>query len=144
MRHEAYGVTESGQNMKQEDQSPTQLDKALVIYDGGCGFCEKWIKRWRRITGDSVEYRSSAEVGALFPEIPASEFDRAVQLIRLDGSRCSGAEAVLEITAPHNWAVHLLWLAYQKNITIRSALETTYRFVAAHRAKIPCSIKKSE
>ena len=130
--------------MKQEDQSPTQFDKALVIYDGGCGFCKKWIARWRRITGDSVEYRSSAEIGALFPEIPASEFDRAVQLIRLDGSRCSGAEAVLEITAPHNRAVHLLWLAYQRNTTIRSALEATYRFVAAHRSKIPCSILKSE
>ena len=128
--------------MKQEDQSPTQFDKALMIYDGGCGFCKKWIERWRRITGDSVEYRSSAEIGALFPEIPASEFDRAVQLIRLDGSRCSGAEAVLEITAPHNGAVHLLWLAYQRNTPIRGALEATYRFVAAHRAKIPCSREK--
>ena len=26
MRHEAYGVTESGQNLKQEDQFPTPLD----------------------------------------------------------------------------------------------------------------------
>jgi predicted DCC family thiol-disulfide oxidoreductase YuxK len=128
--------------MKHEYQPPTQLDKALVIYDGGCGFCKKWIERWRRITGDSVEYRSSAEIGALFPEIPASEFERAVQLIRPDGSRCSGAEAVLEITAPHNRAVHLLWLAYQRHTSIRSALEATYRFVAAHRAKIPCSTEK--
>ena len=30
--------------MKQEDQPPTQLEKALVIYDGGCDFCEKWIE----------------------------------------------------------------------------------------------------
>jgi len=58
------------------------LDKAIVIYDGSCGFCKKWIARWRRITGDAVEYRSSAETGALFPEIPSSEFDRAVQLGR--------------------------------------------------------------
>jgi predicted DCC family thiol-disulfide oxidoreductase YuxK len=143
MRHEAYGVTESDQNMKHQDQLPTQLDKALVIYDGGCGFCKKWIERWRRITGDSVEYRPSADIGALFPEIPASEFERAVQLIRPGGSRCSGAEAVLEISAPHNWAVHLLWLAYQRNTTIRSAFEATYRFVAAQRAKIPCSIEKN-
>jgi hypothetical protein len=65
-----------------------------------------------------------------------------VQLIRPYGSRCSGAEAVLEITAPHNWAVHLLWLAYQRNTTIRSAFEATYRFVAVQRAKIPCSTEK--
>jgi len=143
MQHEAYGVMETGKNMKHEYQPPTQLGKALVIYDGGCGFCEKWIARWRRITGDSVEYRPSAEIGALFPEIPASEFERAVQMIRPDGSRCSGAEAVLEITAPHNWAVHLLWLAYRRNTTIRSALEATYRFVAVQRAKIPCSIGKN-
>ncbi len=125
--------------MKQEDQSPILLKKALLIYDGSCGFCEKWIARWRRITGDSVEYRPSAGIGALFPEIPASEFDRAVQLIRPDGSRCSGAQAVLEITAPHNRAAYLLWLAYQRHTSIRSALEATYRFVAAHRAKIRCS-----
>jgi predicted DCC family thiol-disulfide oxidoreductase YuxK len=125
--------------MKQEDQSPILLKKALLIYDGSCGFCEKWIARWRRITGDSVDYRPSAGIGALFPEIPTSEFDRAVQLIRPDGSRCSGAEAVLEITAPHNRAAYLLWLAYQRHTSIRSALEATYRFVAAHRAKIRCS-----
>jgi predicted DCC family thiol-disulfide oxidoreductase YuxK len=130
--------------MKQEDQSPILLEKACVIYDGSCGFCEKWIARWRRITGDSVEYRPSAGIGALFPEIPTSEFDRAVQLIRPDGSRCSGAEAVLEITAPHNRAVHLLWLAYQRHSTIRSALEATYRFVAAHRAKFGVQQTQSE
>lgn len=128
--------------MKQEDQSPILLEKALLIYDGSCGFCEKWIARWRRITGDSVEYRPSAGIGALFPEIPTSEFDRAVQLIRPDGSRCSGAEAVLEITAPHNRAAYLLWHAYQRHTSIRSALEATYRFVAAHRAKIRCSTDK--
>jgi predicted DCC family thiol-disulfide oxidoreductase YuxK len=80
------------------------MTRPLVVFDGACGFCRQWIERWREMTGDAVDYRPSSEAAADFPEIPQEEFDRAVQLIRPDGTRSSGAAAVLELTAPHSTA----------------------------------------
>ena len=70
--------------------------KALMIYDGDCNFCTLWIRRWRQITGDAVDYLPSRDVvvTAQFSEIPASRFLTAVQLIEADGMVYSGAEAV--------------------------------------------------
>lgn len=113
-----------------------------MIYDGDCAFCGKWIGRWRGMTGDLVEYLPSAEAARFFPEIPVSEFVRAVQLIRCDGSRCSGAEAVLEVTAPHSRLVRLICIAYRRSAIIRAFFEASYRFVAEHRAFFSLLTKK--
>ena len=67
------------------------MKRPVVVFDGSCGFCRQWIERWRELTGDAVEYRPSSEAAPDFPEIPPEEFDRAVQLIRPDGSRISAA-----------------------------------------------------
>jgi predicted DCC family thiol-disulfide oxidoreductase YuxK len=128
--------------MKQEDHSPPRFEKPLMIYDGDCAFCGKWIGRWRGMTGDLVEYLPSAEAARFFPEIPLSEFERAVQLIRSDGSRCSGAEAVLEVTAPHSRFVRLISLAYRRSAIMRAFFEASYRFVAEHRAFFSFLTKK--
>lgn len=31
-------------------------DRPIMIWDGECGFCARWIKRWERITGDKIQY----------------------------------------------------------------------------------------
>jgi len=109
------------------------MTRPLVVFDGSCGFCRKWIERWRDLTGDTVDYKPSSEVAADFPEIPVAEFDRAVQLIRPDRSRASGAAAVLELTAPHSLAAHAGFLAYKKIPPFARLSEFAYAFVANHR-----------
>jgi predicted DCC family thiol-disulfide oxidoreductase YuxK len=44
-------------------------EKPLLIYDGDCGFCRRWIQRWRAITGERVEFAPYQTVGSLYPEI---------------------------------------------------------------------------
>ena len=68
--------------------------KALLVYDGDCGFCKLWIARWREITAGAVDYEELQEVAARFPEVPRAEFEDAVKLIEPDGRVFSGAEAV--------------------------------------------------
>src|SRR3954447_7225331 len=68
--------------------------KPLMLFDGDCHFCRRWIERWREATGDRVDYASSQEAGAQFPEIPPSAFERAVQFIEPDGRVYSGSTAV--------------------------------------------------
>ena len=105
----------------------------VVVFDGSCRFCRQWIERWRDLTGDSVDYRPSSEAAPDFPNIPPEEFDRAVQLIRPNGSRVSGAEAVLEITAPHSLGAKLGDLAYRNSPLLASIFEKSYAVVANHR-----------
>jgi lipase maturation factor 1 len=107
--------------------------RPLLVYDGACGFCKKWIARWRQATGSSVDYAASQEVAANFPSIPQEEFDRAVQLIRPDGSRASGAEAVLEVTAPHSFAARIARALFERYPPVRRFFEWSYGLVAAHR-----------
>jgi len=47
------------------------MKRPVMIYDGDCHFCTRWIARWRAITGDRVVYRASQEAAKDFPEIPA-------------------------------------------------------------------------
>ena len=61
--------------------------KPLLVFDGDCHFCGLWIRRWRQVTGDAVDYLPSQDpsVAERFPEIPRARFDTAVQLIGSDG-----------------------------------------------------------
>lgn len=110
-----------------------QRARPLLVYDGACGFCKKWIARWRQLTGPSVDYAASGDVAADFPSIPQEDFDRAVQLIRPDGSRAEGAEAVLEITAPHSIPARIGHAAFNRFGLVRGLMQRAYGFVASHR-----------
>src|SRR5438270_11178277 len=68
--------------------------KPLLIWDGECHFCRRWIERWREITGDKVDYEISQNVADKFSEISREQFQRSVVLIETDGAVFTGAEAV--------------------------------------------------
>src|SRR6266436_8415467 len=68
--------------------------KPVLIWDGECHFCRRWIERWREITADAVDYETSQNVAERFPEIPQEQFQRSVVLIEPDGAVFTGAEAV--------------------------------------------------
>ena len=69
--------------------------RPLLIFDGDCHFCRRWIERWRCLTAGAVEYASFQEVAERFPEIPREAFEQSVQFIETDGTVFRGAEAVL-------------------------------------------------
>ena len=74
-------------------------EKPLMVYDGDCGFCRRWVARWKRTTAGRVEVEPYQTAQERFPEIPLAQFKRAVQLIDPDGSVSSGAEAVIRSLA---------------------------------------------
>jgi predicted DCC family thiol-disulfide oxidoreductase YuxK len=106
--------------------------KPLLVFDGDCGFCRVWIRRFQERTGDRVDYAPSQEVGDRFPEIPARDFARSVQLIDVDGKVYAGAEAVFRTlaAAPGGGA----WLrAYGSVPGFAPVTEWAYHLVAGHR-----------
>jgi predicted DCC family thiol-disulfide oxidoreductase YuxK/uncharacterized membrane protein YphA (DoxX/SURF4 family) len=106
--------------------------RPLLIFDGDCYFCRRWIVRWREATGDRVEYLPYQEAAPEFPEIPEAEFRKSVYLIEPDGSVTRGAEAVFRALARapgRDWPLRL----YREVPGAAPAAEAAYRLVARNR-----------
>ncbi len=109
------------------------LSKPILLYDGDCGFCRRWIERWRKTTGDLVDYAAYQEAGGRFPSISEAEFRAAVQLVEPDGTIYRAAEAVfrsLAMNRSHRWP---LWI-YTRVPGAKFLAEGFYRLIAANRA----------
>jgi predicted DCC family thiol-disulfide oxidoreductase YuxK len=108
--------------------------KPLMVFDGDCNFCTLWIRRWRQMTGDAVDYWPSQDdrVSTQFPEIPRERFNTAVQLIETNGVVYSGAEAVFRALGKnpkHQWLLRF----YEQSPAFAKTTERSYEFVAGHR-----------
>ena len=60
-------------------------EQPVLIYDADCAFCRLWVGRWRKRTGDRVEYR------------PATESVRTLALELPTGEKYEGAKAVCRL-----------------------------------------------
>jgi predicted DCC family thiol-disulfide oxidoreductase YuxK len=107
-------------------------DQPLVVYDGECGFCTRWVERLRRWSAGALDFAPFQEAAARFPSIPREEFERSVQLVETDGRVFSGAEVVFRALAHSRRARALLW-CYRRVPGFASVSEWGYRFVARHR-----------
>ncbi len=118
--------------MREPGRVEAPPDKPLLIFDGDCGFCRRWIARWKTLTGDRVDYAPSQEAAPRFPEISEEEFRRSVQLVTPDGKVFDGAEAVFRSLA---FAPRRGWLlaAYESVPGFAPMTELAYRAIASHR-----------
>jgi predicted DCC family thiol-disulfide oxidoreductase YuxK len=107
--------------------------RPVLIYDGDCGFCGYWARYWEKLTQDRVEYKTYQEVGANYPAIPTSDFQRAVQFIAPNGQRGSAAEASFR-TLSHASGKGFWFALYRTLPGFAAVSEATYRFIAAHRS----------
>jgi predicted DCC family thiol-disulfide oxidoreductase YuxK len=108
------------------------MKRPVLVFDGDCGFCRRWIDRWRHVTGERVEYAPSQEVASRFPQAKTRDFETAVQLFEVDGRRSSGAEAVFRALAyapGKSWPLR----AYLRIPGVRAVAEWFYRRVARNR-----------
>jgi len=106
--------------------------KPVIIWDGDCHFCRRWIERWREITGGAVDYATSQESAERFPEIPLEQFERSVIYIETDGSVFSGAEAVfrsLQCRSSKKW---LAW-SYYHVPGFAPVSESLYKIISLNR-----------
>ncbi|MBI3415309.1 MAG: DUF393 domain-containing protein [Verrucomicrobia bacterium] len=136
--------------MQPASSSSTAPDKVaspparpLMILDGDCGFCGRWIARWKKSTGEQVDYVpfQDSSVAARFPELPRRDFENSVHLLETDGRVSRGAQAVLRslaLAAKFKW---LLWL-YENFPGFASISEWAYRRVANNRALLSSLSKK--
>ena len=106
--------------------------KPLMIWDGNCHFCRRWIERWREITRDEVDYEISQKVGDRFPEIPREQFERSVIYVETDGVVFSGAEAVFRSLRCQSSKTWLAW-SYYHFPGFASVSESFYEIISLNR-----------
>jgi predicted DCC family thiol-disulfide oxidoreductase YuxK/uncharacterized membrane protein YphA (DoxX/SURF4 family) len=108
--------------------------KPLLLFDGDCGFCRRWVSRWQNATGDALDYRPFQDetVADQFPEIPRQNLEEAVHLISPDGSVCAAAEAVFQSLSMGGVERWLFW-CYRKIPSFSYLTELIYEEVAANR-----------
>jgi predicted DCC family thiol-disulfide oxidoreductase YuxK len=106
--------------------------KPLLLFDGNCHFCRRWIERWREMTGAAVEYAPFQEAAERFPEIPRESFEEAVHFIATDGRVSRGAAAVFRSLGQSRGRRWMVW-CYEHVPALALVTETAYRFVAANR-----------
>jgi predicted DCC family thiol-disulfide oxidoreductase YuxK len=107
--------------------------KPVLIYDGDCEFCQRWvtrIERWdSRRAIDLVPFQDSAAVARY--RIPQSDLNAAMHLVLPDGRVFAGAAAAPEI-------LRLLpgkrWLAWWFRVPgVPWVATRVYRWVARRR-----------
>src|SRR6059058_497938 len=106
--------------------------KPLMIWDGECHFCRRWIERWREITAGEVDYATYQEAADRFPEIPFEQFQRAVAFIEPDGKTFFAAEAVYRSLACRSSRKWMAW-SYDQVPGFAAISEIAYGFIARHR-----------
>jgi predicted DCC family thiol-disulfide oxidoreductase YuxK len=118
---------------------PAQLPRAanppskpLLVWDGECHFCRRWIERWREITHGEVDYETSQDVAGRFPEIPCDQFERSVILIESDGAVFTGAEAVFRSLRCRSSKKWFAW-SYYHVPGFGPISEAFYKFTAMNR-----------
>jgi predicted DCC family thiol-disulfide oxidoreductase YuxK len=120
--------------MKLDRHVASPPPKPLMIFDGDCNFCARWIRRWQRATGDGVEYLpfQDSRVAERFPELAREELATSVHLVEFNGDVFFGAEAALRALASNPRKQH--WFQwYQRSSAFAKVAERAYRFVAGHR-----------
>lgn len=107
--------------------------RPVLYWDGDCGFCRKWVARWKQTTGDHVLYRTLQEAPQeVVAAAGGQSLDRIV-LQKPDGSLVSGARAAVTALATRSRASRLVLSGLQRIPLLSRAAEATYAWIAAHR-----------
>lgn len=82
----------------------------VVIFDGGCAFCQSqvgWLRRLDRRGALRFLSAQDPEVATLYPDLGRSDLMREMYVVSARGQRFAGAEAVRYLTRRLPW----LWPA---------------------------------
>lgn len=119
---------------KYKPMTTEKRQKPLVIFDGDCAFCRLWIRRTKSYTGDRLDFVPYQEVEGRFPDIPRSEFVKAMKLILPDGRVLSGAHAAFTSISSIPGRGWLLWL-YTRVRPFAVLSEAVYARIARNRPR---------
>lgn len=84
----------------------TLPSQGWILYDGGCGFCYRWVHMWEKVVerrGFAVKDLQSAEAQGML-QIPQENLLDDIRVLTPDGKSISGADAYLFVARQIWWA----------------------------------------
>ncbi|MGJ3244217.1 MAG: lipase maturation factor family protein [Opitutales bacterium] len=106
----------------------------LLLWDGDCGFCKFWKKRWEARARRPVDTQPYQAVRGRFPEIAEDDLAEALHLVLPDGRVFAGAPAVFAFEAVSGQPMGQCWCGlYQKLPGFAPVTDWAYRRVAHNR-----------
>lgn len=109
-----------------------QQEKPVFVFDGDCGVCRFWMRRWRAKVGDRVDFKPFQEIHTDYPDIPLSSFRHSAKLIQPDGTAYHAAASIFKLISYHRRFGVSDWL-YRHFPPFRYISEKVYRLTADHR-----------
>ncbi len=110
----------------------SQLSRPLLLFDGDCAFCRRWVDRLAAMSVEPVDMLPFQEGAHLCPEIPREQFERGVVRVEPDGELSVGAKAIFRSAAGIPGERHWLW-CYEHLPGFARASEAVYGFIARRR-----------
>jgi predicted DCC family thiol-disulfide oxidoreductase YuxK len=101
-----------------------------LLFDRDCGFCKRWVERWRVSLRERVAFLPLQEW--VEPAPPREELTSAIHLVLPDGQTFRAAAAVFRALALDPERAWLSWL-YRALPPFAWASEAVYRWVSTHR-----------
>lgn len=109
----------------------------VVLWDGECGFCRKWVDHWRDRVPDDIRFVPFQEIAPeLLQEwgLDALELEGAMHFVDEQEHVHRGAGAVARLLRNAEEARYLLFAdLYGQVETFRLVADGAYRFIANHR-----------
>jgi predicted DCC family thiol-disulfide oxidoreductase YuxK len=84
----------------------TQVRRGVVLYDGQCGFCSRWVRYWAGMLERQGFAIASLDEPWVAEKIntPREELLTDIRLLTADGRLISGADVYLYVTRRIWWA----------------------------------------
>ena len=122
--------------MEQSETNPEPKTVSVLLYDGECRFCRRWVRRIAWLCGDTLVTQPYQNRGPCLSGIPEEDLAEAVHLVDPSGRIRRGADAVLHGIAGKRG---LAWLAacYRRCSLFSRCAEAVYRWVARNRRFLP-------
>ncbi len=118
---------------RDEPDPAMPVERPVLVYDGDCGFCTYWARRWQQKAQGRIAIVPLQDREGRPPGLATAELEEAVHLVEPDGTIRRGAAAIFEVMGtlrPYRLA---RW-AYRWIPPFRWFSNWLYRWVANHRA----------
>jgi predicted DCC family thiol-disulfide oxidoreductase YuxK len=115
------------------------LSRPVLLYDGDCGFCRRWVRRLQRWDRRRViDYVAAADRGAVagLPPLSDAALEGAMHLVTRDGRVYAGARALPSLLPllPGGRPLALL----MRVPGVQPLADRVYAWVAARRHRFGC------
>jgi predicted DCC family thiol-disulfide oxidoreductase YuxK len=115
----------------------TDAARPLLVFDGDCGFCTTWARRWQRWSGlEHVEPWQFLDLAPL--GLTEEQCSTAVQWVADDGTVASAEDAVIAALRHEGGAWSVLGGALALP-GIHALAGVLYRLIAKYRYRLPGS-----